>query len=404
LTLKPVCKASYTQRESKALYRGSADRLDLLTMDGEEYKTGGNTGGGSGQNRTPLMQRAVQTPLQQRRGAYEGSGTISSSVFTLANSAIGAGILAFPFAFKSAGLTLGIVLCLSLAVVMAMSLHFIIYSLEKAQKADPRIRTYQDLVQAAAGDNASMFIEVTMVVYLFGACLGFVIIIGDMLHPILANTGIGFLESRNVCICLVTLGVIFPLCTLRKISALQFSSTLAVAAVLFMVCMMIHEFTDGAHKAVGKTVLIRENSEAILSIPLICFALQCHIQGPMIYSELKPHLQNLKVMDLIIVAAIGTCLVLYIPAGIFGDLSFGDNTQQDILDIAKKSKDADGNDTGYAVTDRMAEVARICIAICACCGFPLNHFPARSALFGLVQRYYDRRDRLRGIPPIQARV
>jgi hypothetical protein len=67
--------------------------------------------------------------------------------------------------------------------------------------------------------------------------------------------------------------VIFPLCTLRRISALGFSSALAVAAVLFMVCMMTHEFTDGAHKAVGQTVYIRENSEAVLSIPLICFAL-----------------------------------------------------------------------------------------------------------------------------------
>jgi hypothetical protein len=64
--------------------------------------------------KAPLPHR-VSTPIDKRKQEeYGGKGTALSSIFTLASSAIGAGILSFPYAFKEAGLITAILVCLGL--------------------------------------------------------------------------------------------------------------------------------------------------------------------------------------------------------------------------------------------------------------------------------------------------
>ena len=75
---------------------------------------------------TPLLTKTVMTPFDNRREVrYEGNGTLAGSIFTLANSAIGSGVLAFPFAMKKMGLTLGIIVCIVAALIMGACLHFV---------------------------------------------------------------------------------------------------------------------------------------------------------------------------------------------------------------------------------------------------------------------------------------
>ena len=67
----------------------------------------------------------------------EGTGDFFGSVITLANSAIGAGVLAFPYAFKSAGLGLGLMLTLGLCGVMGYCLHIMSTSCKVNLKCEP---------------------------------------------------------------------------------------------------------------------------------------------------------------------------------------------------------------------------------------------------------------------------
>lgn len=60
-----------------------------------------NTDDGSG---VPLLQQGPVHDEEWRKG---GKGTVLGSAANLANAAIGAGILAFPYAFMKTGLILG---------------------------------------------------------------------------------------------------------------------------------------------------------------------------------------------------------------------------------------------------------------------------------------------------------
>ena len=94
-----------------------------------------------------------------------------------------------------------------------------------------------------------------------------------------------------------------------------------------------------------------------IAVPLMCLALQCHIPCALIYTELQPRLRTIRTMDRVIGAAYLICLALYVPAGVFGYLSFGGRTTSDVL-LVKRGPD--GHDVGYSVSDHFAAVARVC--------------------------------------------
>eukprot|EP00937_MAST-01D_sp_MAST-1D-sp2_P003544 g3544.t1 len=342
-------------------------------------------------SKTPLLVK-VHTPLEGRHKAvaYQGKGTFFASVITLANSAIGAGVLTFPYAFSQAGLGLAIILCVCLALLMGFSLHVIALSTEEAQKKDSRVRSYQDIVKLAMGERVSTAVEVALVLYLFGGCIAFLIIIGDMLEPMLPSTGLA--SHRWFAITALAVFVVAPLCQLKRISALRFSSSLAVLAVTYMVCMIIgeeparHGDSSGGGGGGSDVKYFRGGSGFFISVPLMCLALQCHIPCALIYTELKPELRSIRTMDRVIGAAYAICLLLYVPAGVFGYLTFGGATTSDVL-LVKHGAGPSGEDIGYAVSDKFAAVARVCITLTASFGFPIVHFPAKSALYDFCVRF-----------------
>ena len=332
-----------------------------------------------GQLKAPLMGK-VSTPFEGRRPKeiYKGDGTFFSSVITLANSAIGAGVLTFPYAFMNAGLAAAALICVALACVMGFSLHVIASCTAAAQREDPRVRSYQDVMKRATGGagKMQMLVEVSLILYLFGGCIAFLIIIGDMLEPLVAL-------DRRIIISAITVCVVAPLCQLTRLSALRFSSTLAVLAVTYMVCMIVAEEPGkAAADPPPSTQLLKSGTGAFIAMPLMCLAFQCHIPCALIYTELQAELRSVKTMDRVIGAAYAICLALYIPAGIFGYLSFGENTASDVLKVPAGASAV----YAYPVSDVFAYVARICITVTVTFAFPIVHFPAKSALFDFLLR------------------
>merc|ERR1711871_1809577 len=154
-------------------------------------------------------------------------------------------------------------------------------------------------------------------------------------------------DPRTVIIVVVGCCFCLPLCLLRRISALRFSSVFAVCAVTYMVLTVIVEYckvkgdsTDAAQSKVpgaepGQVEQVEANADMLAALPLIAFAFQCHIQAPLIYTELKSSVRTVSNMGRVCVGAYGLCLVLYLPAGIFGYLTFGDNTLTDVVTYSK---------------------------------------------------------------------
>mmetsp|Transcript_45063 Transcript_45063/g.146392 ORF Transcript_45063/g.146392 Transcript_45063/m.146392 type:complete len:410 (+) Transcript_45063:65-1294(+) len=334
-------------------------------------------------------------------------GAFWTAVLTTANAALGAGVLAYPVAFQGAGLAGGSLLLLGFATTASVGLGAVFQCMSAARRLDPRVRDYTKMVGAAFGTTAEALVTVLIVLYVFGACWGYLVLLSDTLGPLVRKVAPAVDESlvRTLLQCGST-AVCIGLCSLRSINTLKYSSALAVAAVLTTVVMLVrnyaaHPCTAGdCATAAGPTAwcpsgecsgwctaeqlavaptncpggtrgvaLWPSGAEPLLgALPLVAFALQCHIQGAAVYHEMPPRLQSSRAAFAAIAGA-SSCLLLllYLPTGLAGYAAFGAITQGDIL-------------TNFGVDDPLADVARGCIAVTALCAYPMQHYPARLVL------------------------
>lgn len=331
--------------------------------------------------------------VKQDVGEEEGTGDFFGSVTTLANSAIGAGVLAFPYAFKGTGVGFGVVLTVGLGLLMGFALRVICESCDKHRHC----KSYNTLVRTYFGKSIGASFEVVVILYLFGSCVGYLIILYDMVQPVadfIFPKDIAFydvvikenaLSSRGILIGIFTFPIVLPLCLLRTISALKFSSALAVFAVVYMSCLVSVKAAIQIHNTgTGPDVQWFFNDAVGLAtaIPLLCFAFQCQVNVPPIYAEMKKEIRTTEKFNKVAMGAYAICFCLYVPCGIGGYLFFGAFTPSDIL----KSNDLKPGQLpdGFDKDDVAVLIGRLCIMCAVMCCYPLNHYPARPALYSLI--------------------
>jgi len=329
----------------------------------------------------------------------DNTGTIFSSISTLANSAIGAGVLAFPYAFQNAGLGVALILTLALGCIMGYSLNVICKAMQSEQHM--HCKTYNTLVRSYFGPNVGAVFEVVLIFYLFGSCIGYNIIVYDMVQPVMeqlySNIGdqgdvfykvvikANAFSSRAIIIGVLSITITLPLSLLRKISALKFSSALAVFSVVYMSCVVsVKSIKHVVEEGTGQNLSWVINSAAGVAnaVPLLCFAFQCQVNVPPIYSEMKKELRTVASFNKVSVAAYALCFAIYLPCGICGYMYFGDLTQSDILKSG--TVNARGFSNGFAQDDVAVLLGRVCIMCAVLCCYPLNHYPARFAIYSLL--------------------
>mmetsp|Transcript_25684 Transcript_25684/g.83993 ORF Transcript_25684/g.83993 Transcript_25684/m.83993 type:complete len:354 (+) Transcript_25684:58-1119(+) len=170
-------------------------------------------------------------------------GAFWTAVLTTANAALGAGVLAYPIAFQGAGLAGGSLLLLGFATTASVGLGAVFQCMSAARRLDPRVRDYTKMVGAAYGTTAEALVTVLIVLYVFGACWGYLVLLSDTLGPLVRKVAPAVDESlvRILLQCGST-AVCIGLCSLRSINTLKYSSALAVAAVLTTVVMLVRNY------------------------------------------------------------------------------------------------------------------------------------------------------------------
>eukprot|EP00932_Pfiesteria_piscicida_P003636 SRR837773.13540.p2 GENE.SRR837773.13540~~SRR837773.13540.p2 ORF type:complete len:205 (-),score=42.50 SRR837773.13540:46-660(-) len=92
---------------------------------------------------------------------------------------------------------------------------------------------------------------------------------------------------------------------------------------------------------------------------------------------MKPQIRTVGHFSRVATCAYAIAVAFYWPLGLFGYLSFGDRTPEDILAPA-----VDGS-AGYSMTDTFANLSRVAVLFNTCAAFALNWFPARAMLCSL---------------------
>lgn len=128
------------------------------------------------------------------------------------------------------------------------------------------------------------------------------------------------INNRLFVVPVFTSVVVAPLCYLRKIEKLEFTSILAVVSIIYLLgCMIAHGVKKINSEGVADDIVaFRLSFDMFRAVPLIAFALQCHLVFVPVYRSLKN--RTVRKMDWVSAATFGTCMTIYVPVGILGFL------------------------------------------------------------------------------------
>lgn len=139
----------------------------------------------------------------------------------MANSIIGAGIIGQPYAFRQAGMTMGIILLIGLTITVDWTIRLIVIN-SKLSGAD----SFQATMQHCFGRTGLIAISVAQWAFAFGGMIAFCIIVGDTIPHVLEALIPGLrdvpflwlLTDRRAVIVLFILGISWPLSLYRDIA------------------------------------------------------------------------------------------------------------------------------------------------------------------------------------------
>jgi solute carrier family 38 (sodium-coupled neutral amino acid transporter), member 11 len=168
---------------------------------------------------SPFLSDSFQ-PEDHLPNARPKSG-MSSAFMNMANSIIGAGIIGQPYAFRQAGLAMGVILLVGLTITVDWTIRLIVIN-SKLSGAD----SFQATVQHCFGRSGLIAISVAQWAFAFGGMVAFCVIVGDTIPHVLEAVIPGLrdmsflwlLTDRRFVIVLFVLSVSWPLSLYRDIA------------------------------------------------------------------------------------------------------------------------------------------------------------------------------------------
>ncbi|XP_023841195.1 putative sodium-coupled neutral amino acid transporter 8 isoform X2 [Salvelinus sp. IW2-2015] len=255
------------------------------------------------------------------------------AIFIMLKSALGAGLLNFPWAFEKAG---GI---RSAVAVEMVSLVFLISGLVILgySSSISGQNTYQAVVKDVCGPAIGQLCEVVFIFNLFMISVAFLVVVSDQLE--------------------------------KQISIQKYISVLGTLAATYLTVAIIVKYHTREGSEVHISPLYTSGISSWASmfsvIPTICFGFQCHEACIAIYSSMEN--KSLSHWVFISVVSMFFCLVIYSLTGVYGYLTFGKDVAADIL-------------MSYTGDDVLMIIARLLFGISIITIFPIILLLGRSVI------------------------
>ncbi|XP_039238511.1 putative sodium-coupled neutral amino acid transporter 8 isoform X2 [Pipra filicauda] len=300
----------------------------------------------------------------------------AGAVFILLKSALGAGLLSFPWAFGRAGGAVPALLVeLGSLVFLVSGLAVLGYA--AALSAQP---TYQGVVRAVCGAAVGKLCELCFLLNLFMISVALLRVVGDQLEKLCDSlypngTLSGapqlppwYVDQRFTLSALCVL-VIFPLSVPREIGFQKYSSILGTLAACYLTLVIILKYYLQAESLSLTSPPQPSRSSSWASvfsvIPTICFGFQCHEACVAIYSSMSnqsfSHWVTVSVLSMLV------CLLIYSLTGLYGYLTFGEAVASDVL-------------MSYPGNDPLVIVARLLFGVSIVTIYPIVVLLGRSVV------------------------
>ncbi|MBA0872993.1 hypothetical protein Goshw_025003 [Gossypium schwendimanii] len=306
--------------------------------------------------------------------------SVSSAVFNVSTSIIGAGIMSIPATLKVLGVIPAFMLIVIIAWLADISVEFLMRYTHAGKST-----TYAGVMKESFGRIGSVLVQLCVITNNLGCLIIYLIIIGDVLSGnqpegsvhlgVLQEWfGIHWWNSRAFSILFIVAFVMLPLVSFRRVDALRFSSALAVfLAVLFVSIssvMAIDALIEGKTETPRLLPYLDSNAsffDLFTAVPVIVTAFTFHFNVHPIGLEMDKPSDMMKAVRISLIL----CGTIYFTVGIFGYLLFGESIMPDIL------VNFDQN-SGSALGSLLNDVVRLSYALHLVLVFPLLNFSLRA--------------------------
>ncbi|AAZ13531.1 amino acid transporter, putative [Trypanosoma brucei brucei TREU927] len=259
-------------------------------------------------------------------------GGLVSTVFNLAAMCIGAGILGLPAAANSSGLVMMFVYPTVIVFLSIYSLYCLATQIERHG-----LKSYEGMSRALLGPWSAYLTGVLRALNTFGACVAFIISVGDILSAILKGTNApDFLKQKSgnrLLTSIIWLCFMLPLVIPRSVNTLRYMSAIGITSICYLVVVIVvHSYMNGLPDNIKKVHLtgapgdegihlFGTGNKAVEGPGVFMFAFLCQANSFEVYLGMpKPNVHRFTAYTAI---AMAVCFVLCIFAAFFGYLDFG---------------------------------------------------------------------------------
>ncbi|CAI5481828.1 unnamed protein product [Closterium sp. Yama58-4] len=297
-------------------------------------------------------------------GGHHGAGgghgfagaTVSSGIFNLSTSIIGAGIMGLPATLNVLGLPLGVLLLVAMGLLTELSIEVLVNA-----SAVRRIWTYSGLVVEDCGQRSRLVLDLAVLVNNVGMCTVYLIIVADVvagtssqhapsspveamreasLHEgLLAEWGLvagAWWPMRPIVIISTMLLVLAPLVALKHVDSLHYTSALSIAlAVVFVVITVVVAAVQWVQGRIQPPRMLpacsslKDLSGLFSVMPVMATAYACHYNVHSIFVELKD--RTAATMLRVTRSSLLLCTTVYVLTSVSAFLLFGASTASDVL-------------------------------------------------------------------------
>ncbi|XP_003476128.1 sodium-coupled neutral amino acid symporter 1 [Cavia porcellus] len=315
-----------------------------------------------------------------------GTTSLGMSVFNLSNAIMGSGILGLAFALANTGILLFLILLISVTLLSIYSINLLLIC-----SKETGCMVYEKLGEQVFGTTGKLVIFGATALQNIGAMLSYLFIVKNELPAAIKflmgkdETFSAWYVDGRLMVVMVTFGIILPLCLLKNLGYLGYTSGFSLSCMVFFLIVVIYKkfqipcplpqlnSTISANSTSTCTPkYVTFNSKTVYALPTIAFAFVCHPSVLPIYSELKDRTQ--KKMQMVSNISFFAMFVMYFLTAIFGYLTFYDTVQSDLLHKYQSKNDI------LILTVRLAVIVAVILTV------PVLFFTVRSSLFELAKK------------------
>ncbi|XP_030404752.1 sodium-coupled neutral amino acid transporter 1 [Gopherus evgoodei] len=321
-----------------------------------------------------------------------GTTSLQMSVFNLSNAIMGSGILGLAFALANTGIILFVFLLASVTLLSIYSINLLLIC-----SKETGCMVYEKLGEQVFGTPGKMIVFGSTSLQNTGAMLSYLFIVKNELP-----SAIKFLMGKEeafsawyvdgrILVVAVTFTIILPLCLLKNLGYLGYTSGFSLGCMVFFLIVVIFKKVQlscpvlepsaispiisnvsSAHEDMCQPKYVTFNSKTVYALPTLAFAFVCHPSVLPIYSELKDRTQ--KRMQMVSNISFFAMFIMYLMTAVFGYFTFYDNVHSDLLHNYQSRDDI------LILTVRVAVIFAVILTV------PVLFFTVRSSLFEMAKK------------------